>query len=99
MLHRITQPAARVVLDSEDPYVGNDATDSAYLERNRREGRMPGQLTIRLRHQERVTPWFDLLDVSPAELTALAEANGWRVAHLVAGDPPDYFAVLEKVER
>lgn len=99
MLHRITQPAARVVLDSEDPYVGNDATDSAYMERNRRQGRMPGQVTIRLRHQERVTPWFDLLDVSPAELAVLAEQSGWRVAHLVAGDPPDYFAVLEKAER
>jgi len=97
-LHRITQPAARVILDSEDPYVDNDDADAAYLERNRLEGRMPGQVTIRLRNQERVTPWFDLLIVSPSELAELAEQSGWRVAHLVAGDPPDYYAVLEKAE-
>src|SRR5439155_2112731 len=41
-------------------------------------------------------PWFDLLIVSPSELAALAEQSGWRVAHVVAGDPPDYYAVLEK---
>jgi len=98
-LHGITGPTARIILDSEDPYADNDAADSAYLERNRREGRMAGQVTIRLRYQERVTPWFELLIVSPSELTVLAEKSGWRVAHLVAGDPPDYYAVLEKAER
>jgi SAM-dependent methyltransferase len=99
MLHRITEPDARVILDSEDPYMDNDPADSAYLERNRSAGRMPGQVTIRLRYQERVTPWFDLLVVSPSELAVLAEQSGWRVAHVIAGDPPDYYAVLEKAER
>jgi SAM-dependent methyltransferase len=98
MLHRITTPAARIILDSEDPSVDNDAADSAYLERNRSAGRMPGQVTIRLRHQERVTPWFDLLIVSPSELGVLAEQAGWRVARVQPGDPPDYYAVLEKAE-
>ena len=55
-LHRITRPDARVILDSEDPYVDNDPADLAYLERNRSAGRMPGQVTIRLSRQERVTP-------------------------------------------
>jgi SAM-dependent methyltransferase len=95
-LHKVTAPAGRIILDSEDPYVDNDAADSAYLERNRSAGRMPGQVTIRLRHQERVTPWFDLLIVSPSELAVLAEQAGWRVAHVRSGDPPDYYAVLEK---
>jgi hypothetical protein len=57
---------------------------------------MPGQVTIRLRHQERVTPWFDLLIVSPSELGGLAGQAGWRVARVQSGDPPDYYAVLEK---
>jgi len=95
-LHRTTGPGARIILDSVDPHLDNDATDLAYLERNRTRGRMPGQVTIRIRYGHRVTPWFDLLCVSPAELEELARDSGWRIATLAPGEPPDFYAVLEK---
>jgi SAM-dependent methyltransferase len=94
--HRTTGPAARIILDSVDPHVDNDATDLAYLERNRTRGRMPGQVTIRIRYGHRATPWFDLLCVSPPELEELARESGWRIAILAPGEPPDFYAVLEK---
>ena len=97
-LHGITTPDARIVLDSVDPYV-DDEDDLAYLERNRARGRLPGQVTIRLRYLDSVTPWFDLLNLSPSELEQLLTGTGWHVAHLVPGEPPDYYAVLEKTSR
>jgi SAM-dependent methyltransferase len=95
-LAAMTSAGARLLLDSVDPYAGADAGDLAYQEANRACGRMAGQVTIRIRYEPRVTPWFDLLLVSPDELSALAEHNGWSVARLVRGEPPDFYAVLDK---
>jgi len=41
-LHALTGPDGRVVLDSVDPNVENDADDLTYLERNQAGGKMPG---------------------------------------------------------
>ena len=95
-LHRLTGDDGRIVLDSVDSDPGDDAADRAYAERNRASGRMPGLVTIRLRYGERVTPWFELLCMAPAELEALAAEAGWRIAQLEAGDPGEYYAVLDK---
>jgi SAM-dependent methyltransferase len=94
-LHHITTAGARIVLDSVDPYLDPDEADIAYLERNRAAGRMPGLVTIRLRYSERVTPWFDLLCLSPAELHQLAGRAGWTITWLERDDP-DFYAVLHK---
>jgi SAM-dependent methyltransferase len=97
-LRDLTTKDARVVLDTVDPYV-DDPTDPkwhAYLERNRARRRMAGQVTIRLRYGDRLTPWFDLLLVSVEELTELAMETGWRVAVLDASESPDLYAVLGK---
>jgi SAM-dependent methyltransferase len=98
-LHAITASTGRIVLDSIDPYVDSDASDLAYQERNRARGLMPGQVRIRLRYGERVNPWFDLLNLSVSELAGLVGASGWRVAEVVEGEPPDYYAVLAKTTQ
>jgi SAM-dependent methyltransferase len=98
-LHAMTSPTGRIVLDSVDPYVDADAADLAYEAQNRARGLMPGQVRIRIRYEERVNPWFDLLNLSASELVALAGASGWRVAEVVEDEPPDYYAVLEKARQ
>ena len=95
-LQGMTSERGRVVFDSVDPHVGGDEADAAYEARNRERGRMPGEVTIRIRYRERTTPWFDLLCVSPAELRALLPGTGWRLACVMPGEPPDWYGVLEK---
>jgi len=94
-LHSLTDPGARIVLDTVDPYVDNDEADLAYLDRNRERGRMPGQVTIRIRYRGLATPWYDLLCVSASELEALVEGTGWH-AIMLQEDGADVYAVLEK---
>jgi SAM-dependent methyltransferase len=94
-LHSVTSPSARIVLDTVDPYVDNDAADLAYIERNRERGRMPGQVTIRIRYGGLATPWYDLLCVSRLELAALLERTGWHSVW-AREDGADVYAVLEK---
>jgi SAM-dependent methyltransferase len=96
-LHTMTSAQGRIVLDSVDPYVDADAEEIAYQARNRALGRLPGQVTMRIRYGERATPWYDLLNVSAAELEQLVAGTGWRLAQVVEGEPPDYYALLEKV--
>jgi hypothetical protein len=95
-LHRVTAPDARIVFDSVDPQAGSDEGDLAYLERNRARGRMPGEVTIRIGYGGLVTPWYDLLCVSPRELEELAAPTGWRLAWHREAEPPDWYGVLEK---
>jgi SAM-dependent methyltransferase len=94
-LHAVTNPGARIVLDTVNPYVDNDEADLAYLERNRERGRMPGQVTIRIRYAGLATPWYDLLCVDQLELAALIDGTGWDSVFL-GEDGADVYAVLEK---
>jgi SAM-dependent methyltransferase len=93
-LHEISSPEGTIVFDSVDP--GDDPEDLSYQNRNRSLGRLPGQVTIRLRYGDVATPWYELLNLSPGELEELLEGTGWRVAELVPSTPPEYFGVLEK---
>jgi SAM-dependent methyltransferase len=97
-LRDVTTEDARVVLDTVDPYADDpdDPAEHAYLERNLARGRMAGQVTIRLRYGERLTPWFELLLVSAQELVEVAREAGWIVASVDKSESPDVYAVLHK---
>jgi len=95
-LHEVTSSDARIVFDTVDPHLDNDEADLAYLEQNVASGRMPGEVRIRIRYGELVTPWFEILLVSRIELERLLEGTGWRLAWSRDGDPSDWYGVLEK---
>src|SRR5437667_8471402 len=63
-LHHSTTPNALIIAESNDPYQTSEPFHLAYQRRNRREGKMPGELTIRVRYKKYTTPWFDYLIVS-----------------------------------
>jgi hypothetical protein len=77
---------------SLDPYQTDGPEHLAYHERNRRAGRMPGPVTIRVRYQRLATGWFDLLWMSLVELGEITAAAGWRVTGTLSG--AEYCAVL-----
>jgi SAM-dependent methyltransferase len=95
-LHSLTSPDGRIIFDTVDPHVESDEADHAYLERNRVTGRMPGEVTIRIRYGELVTPWFELLCISAPELEDLLVGTGWRLAWRRDAEPPDWYGALEK---
>jgi SAM-dependent methyltransferase len=96
-LRRLTNDGARILGSSVDVYDTEDPDNLAYHELNRRRGRMPGELRLRVRHRRYCSPWFDYLIVSRNEMAALAEAGGWRLARtLDEPGKPLYVGVLEK---
>ena len=57
---------------------------------------MPGQIRIRVRFAKAVSPWFDLLFVSPKEMKAILSDTDWRVEKLIGPKEANYFALLRK---
>jgi SAM-dependent methyltransferase len=95
-LHRLTKDGGRIVAESRGVYDTDDPEHLGYHERNRRRGRMAGQLRLRIRHRSYATPWFDYLIVSREEMEGLVADTGWRVARFLEGENGVYAAVIEK---
>lgn len=96
LLRRLRPLGERVVAGSNDPYATEDPAHLAYQERNRKRGRMPGQLRLRVRYRNLVGPWFDYLIVSPDEMATILKGTQWRIRRLLQEPGSGYYvAVLE----
>jgi hypothetical protein len=79
-LGRLLKPGGVIVGTILDPCQTGNPVHLAYDQRNMDLGRMPGQLTMRVRYENIASTWFDWLAASPAETAELAAAAGWEVA-------------------
>jgi SAM-dependent methyltransferase len=96
-LHRITRERAVLLAQSLDPHETNQRVHLDYQRRNRRRGRMSGQIRIRVRFNEWIGPWFDYLLVSPSEMSAIVEGTGWEVDRFLSADGPRFVGVIRRV--
>jgi SAM-dependent methyltransferase len=96
-LHRASGAGARIIAESRDPASIEGAVHAAYRAANRRSGRLPGQLRLRIRYKQYATPWFDYLFLAKGELEQLLAGTGWSVARHLDGEASAYIAIIEKV--
>lgn len=96
---QLTTPKARLVVESRDVYQTNEPLHRRYHTMNRRRGRMSGQIRMRVRYKNLVTPWFDYLMVSKSEMEAIVSETGWKVEQYFDGPGPGYIAVLSRSDR
>lgn len=94
--HRITCQTTRIIAETNDPYKTTEPFHLEYHKLNRKRGRMPGQLRIRVRYKKYVTPWFDYLFVSKDEMEDILEGTGWRATHFIESGDSVYTAIIEK---
>lgn len=95
LLRRLRPFVRRIVATSNDPSKTDDPVHLAYHERNRKRGRLPGQLRLRIRYRDLIGPWFEYLIVSPDEMAEIVEGTGWEIRHLIRDEDSVYVAVLE----
>ncbi|HEY63130.1 MAG TPA: class I SAM-dependent methyltransferase [Caldilineae bacterium] len=91
----MTSCEARIIGESRDPYVTETPEHLEYHEFNRKRGRLPGQLRIRVRYKKLVTPWYLLF--SQDELKGIIQGTGWEVETFIDGEAGMYVAILRKV--
>ena len=95
-LSRISSPEARIIAGTRNPYKTNNPNHLQYLRLNKKRGRMPGQIKIRVRFENTVGAWFDYLFVSPEEMEDILSDTDWRVEKFIGPEEPTYFAVIRK---
>ncbi|SEG69812.1 Methyltransferase domain-containing protein [Thermomonospora echinospora] len=78
-LARLARPGARMYAIGRDPYAVRPPEHLRYHDTNRKAGRMPGQVRMRLRYRCWASAWFDRLMVSPYELEMLVTGSPWRL--------------------
>jgi SAM-dependent methyltransferase len=93
-----TRPGATLIAESLNVYDTKDPDHLAYLAANRERGRMSGQIRMRARYKRFVTPWFDYLMVSPAEMEALLDGTGWRIVKQYSAPARLFTAVIERAD-
>ncbi|HYN96430.1 MAG TPA: class I SAM-dependent methyltransferase [Pilimelia sp.] len=96
-LAAMARPGAQLLAQGTDPYGTTDPLHTTYHERNRRRGRLGGQLRLRLRYRELATDWFDYLFCAPGELAQLVAGTPWRLVDIDDADAPFYLATLRLV--
>ncbi len=79
VLGAMAAPGARIVGETADPYTTTRPLHLDYHEQNRRSGRLPGQLRLRIRHERTVTPWWDYLFCTPDELEEVIAPTAWTL--------------------
>lgn len=92
-LREMAADGARAIGTGLDPFGTDNPSHLAYHERNRRLGRLPGQLRLRVRHRDIATHWWDHLLQPPDDLAAMADGTGWTVT-AVEADGSLYLATL-----
>jgi SAM-dependent methyltransferase len=95
-ISRITTKKARIITTSNDVYKTDNPVHLEYHERNRKRGRMAGQLRLRVRYLQYASPWFYYLIVSPEEMEDILDGTGWRLSRIIDSVGAYYVAVIEK---
>jgi SAM-dependent methyltransferase len=99
-MQRVTSANATIIAESRDPYMTDNPAHFKYHAKNRRAGRMPGQLHIRIRFMQYKGKWFDYLLVSKNEMKDILRGTGWHVRKFIDakgyGKNGIYMAVISK---
>lgn len=95
-LLRITSSGAIIIAGTRNPYKTDNPEHLEYHELNRRRGRMPGQIKMRVRYGKAVGAWFDYLFVSPEEMREIVKGTDWSIKELIESGKPSYVAVIGK---
>lgn len=96
-LRAMAAPGARIVGETADPYTTTRPVHLDYHEQNRRSGRLPGQLRLRIRHERTATPWWDYLLCTPDELEEVIAPTSWTLASVLPrpAPSPQWLATLQ----
>ena len=94
--HKITTPNALIITENIDPYKTEDQMHLQYHTFNKKRGRMPGQLRIRIRFGKYIGNWFDYLLVSKKEMKEILKDTGWKVKKFIDAEDNMYSAIIEK---
>lgn len=97
-IYKMTSEKGRIIAETTDPYKTEKPEHLEYHKFNKKRGRMPGQVKIRIRYNKYVTPWFDYLLVSKEEMENILRGTRWEIKEFIDSKSSPYIAIIEKEE-
>jgi SAM-dependent methyltransferase len=95
LLSERSAPGAVLIGDTVDPTQTDEPAHLRYQAANRSAGRHVGEVTLRLRYGDLVSPWWRLVNVPESDVAELVAETGWTLAkHL--RDGADQYVALRK---
>ena len=85
-----------ILATSRDATISDLPADVAYRRSNRKQGKLPGQMRVRIRHRDVVGEWLDFVFASKDEVIRVVEGTGWQVSHFIDGEAGSFAVILEK---
>jgi SAM-dependent methyltransferase len=95
-LYRITTPDVQIIAQSLNPYKTGNPLHLEYHKLNKKRGRMPGQLKMRVRFGKTIGEWFDYLFVSPEEMQDILRDTAWQIEKIINPEEAHYIAIIGK---
>ena len=96
-LHRFTGEDGIVIASTLDPLKTDNPVHLVYHEQNRKRGRPPGLVRIRICFRGECDGWFELLMIGEEELVEVLEPTGWTIEKVYRSDGASYTAILKKL--
>jgi SAM-dependent methyltransferase len=93
---RITSPQALIIASCTDPYKTSDRDNLEYHRLNRRRGRLPGQIRIRVRFKKYIGEWLEYLFASKMEMERILKGTGWKITEIIESGESRYIAIIGK---
>ncbi len=95
-MRNMTSSNGRIIAESRDPYTTTSRAHLDYHESNRRRGKFPGQLRMRIRYERYIGAWFEYLIVSRKEMALILEDTGWRISRFIPEKGSIYVAIIDR---
>lgn len=94
-LGQVTSKNGKILAGTINPYATKELEHSEYHFKNFKEGKMGGQLKIRIRFLDYIGDWHNLLLVSPEEMKEILKETSWSLDNII-GEPNKgrYISVL-----
>lgn len=96
-LYQVTSPGAIILAESTNIFDTTERCHLDYYRRNELDGRMPGQLRLRIRFKQFMSNWFDWLMVSVDQMDQILDGTGWYRKRLYGSSSSQYVALLGKI--
>jgi SAM-dependent methyltransferase len=98
-LDRVTKPDSIIIGSTRDPLRTENPDHLAYHEMNRKRGKPPGFVKIRVNFQGVKGKWFDFLMMGEELLAEVLEPTNWKTSKIYDSGNGFYIAILSKKDR
>jgi SAM-dependent methyltransferase len=92
----ITNDNACIIAETLDPYGTKEPYHTQYHKQNHLNGKFGGEVKIRVRYQNIISPWFNYWLAAKSEIQKMLDGTDWHVQRFIESKGLIYIAIIVK---